>query len=196
MVVIGPMTTIIVGYLVLTIYGYIIKEREKDFVQGAFGHYLSPTVIEQIMANPEMVNQLGGEERVMTAFFSDIASFSTISECLTPAELVDFINGYLTEMCDIIEGYGGTIDKFEGDAIVAFFGAPIYYEDHAIRAVMSCIDQQRKLIELRQRWNEPGAIPAPPPTNTISVLVSLAKNSPKGPEMVTSSPGFSRRSSS
>jgi class 3 adenylate cyclase/CHASE2 domain-containing sensor protein len=159
--VIGPMTTIIVGYLVLTIYGYIIKEREKDFVQGAFGHYLSPTVIEQIMANPEMVNQLGGEERVMTAFFSDIASFSTISECLTPGELVDFINGYLTEMCDIIEGYGGTIDKFEGDAIVAFFGAPIYFEDHAIRAVMSCIDQQRKLIELRQRWNEPGAIPAP-----------------------------------
>jgi len=78
---------------------------------------------------------------------------------LTPGELVDFINGYLTEMCDIIESYGGTIDKFEGDAIVAFFGAPIYYEDHAVRAVMSCIDQQRKLIELRQRWNEPGAIP-------------------------------------
>lgn len=159
--VIGPMMTIIVGYLVLTIYGYIIKEKEKDFVQGAFGHYLSPTVVEHIMENPGMVNQLGGEERVMTAFFSDIASFSTISECLTPAQLVDFINGYLTEMCDIIEGYGGTIDKFEGDAIVAFFGAPIYYEDHAMRAVMSCIDQQRKLIELRERWNEPGAIPAP-----------------------------------
>jgi class 3 adenylate cyclase/CHASE2 domain-containing sensor protein len=158
---VGPMTTIIVGYLVLTIYGYIIKEREKDFVQGAFGHYLSPAVIEQIMENPEMVTQLGGEERVMTAFFSDIASFSTISECLTPGQLVNFINGYLTEMCDIIEGYGGTIDKFEGDAIVAFFGAPIYYDDHATRAVMSCIDQQRELIELRQRWNEPGAIPVP-----------------------------------
>ena len=156
---IGPMTTIVVGYLVLTIYGYIIKEKEKDFVQGAFGHYLSPTVVEHIMENPAMVNQLGGEERVMTAFFSDIASFSTISECLTPGELVDFINGYLTEMCDIIEGYGGTIDKFEGDAIVAFFGAPIYYEDHAMRAVMSCIDQQKKLIELRQRWNQPGVIP-------------------------------------
>ena len=157
--VIGPMNAIVIGYLVLTIYGYIIKEREKEFVQGAFGHYLSPTVVEHIMENPDMVNQHGGEERVMTAFFSDIASFSTISECLTPGELVDFINGYLTEMCDIIESYGGTIDKFEGDAIVAFFGAPIYYEDHAVRAVMSCIDQQRKLIELRQRWNEPGAIP-------------------------------------
>ncbi len=156
---IGPMLTIVVGYLALTIYGYIIKEKEKEFVQGAFGHYLSPAVVDQIMQNPDMVNQLGGEERVMTAFFSDIASFSTISECLTPAELVDFINGYLTEMCDIIEGYGGTIDKFEGDAIVAFFGAPLYYDDHATRAVMACIDQQKMLVELRKRWNEPGAIP-------------------------------------
>ncbi len=158
--IIGPTITIVAGYLALTIYGYIIKEKEKEFVQGAFGHYLSPTVVEHIMANPNMINQLGGEERVMTAFFSDIASFSTISECLTPGELVDFINGYLTEMCDIIESYGGTIDKFEGDAIVAFFGAPLYYDDHAVRAVMACIDQQRKLIELRQRWDEPGAIPS------------------------------------
>ena len=157
--VIGPMTTIIVGYLALTIYGYIIKEREKEFVQGAFGHYLSPTVVEAIMENPAMVDQLGGEERVMSAFFSDIASFSTISECLSPGELVDFINSYLTEMCDIIESYGGTIDKFEGDAIVAFFGAPIYYDDHSTRAVLSCIDQQRELVELRKRWNQPGAIP-------------------------------------
>ena len=157
--VVGPILTINLGYLVLTIYGYIIKEREKEFVQGAFGHYLSPAVVDQIMANPDMVNQLGGEERNMSAFFSDIASFSTISECLEPAQLVDFINGYLTEMCDIIESYGGTIDKFEGDAIVAFFGAPIYYDDHASRAVMSCIDQQEKLLELRERWNQPGAIP-------------------------------------
>ena len=156
---VGPMLTIVAGYLVITIYGYIKKEKEKEFVQGAFGHYLSPAVVEQIMDNPDMVNQLGGEERVMTAFFSDIASFSTISECLTPAELVDFINGYLTEMCDIIEQYGGTIDKFEGDAIVAFFGAPLYYEDHASRAVMACIDQQKKLLELREHWNQPGAIP-------------------------------------
>jgi len=156
---VGPLTTLIVGYLALTIYGYVIKEKEKDFVQGAFGHYLSPAVVDQIMENPEMVEQLGGEERVMTAFFSDIASFSTISEYLTPGELVQFINEYLSEMCDIIEHYGGTIDKFEGDAIVAFFGAPIFYEDHAMRAVLSCIDQQHQLVELRQRWSQDGAIP-------------------------------------
>lgn len=156
---IGPLSILIVGYLILILYGYIIKEREKEFVQSAFGHYLSPAVVEQIIEHPEMVRQLGGEERVMTSFFSDIASFSTISECLTPVELVDFINTYLTEMCDIIEYYGGTIDKFEGDAILAFFGAPIYYEDHAQRAIMACIDQQHKLVELRQRWNQAGILP-------------------------------------
>ncbi|MBT6145175.1 MAG: adenylate/guanylate cyclase domain-containing protein, partial [Gemmatimonadetes bacterium] len=156
---VAPLMTLIIGYLVLTIYGYIIKEQEKEFVQGAFGHYLSPAVVDQIMTNPDMIGQLGGEERVMTAFFSDLASFSTISECLTPAELVAFINEYLSEMCDIIEAGGGTIDKFEGDAIVAFFGAPLYYEDHAIRACMSCIDQQRAMIQLRQRWHAERSLP-------------------------------------
>ena len=157
--VVAPLMTLIIGYLALTIYGYIMEEREKDFVQGAFGHYLSPAVVDQIMNNPDMIGQLGGEERVMTAFFSDIASFSTISECLTPAELVQFINGYLSEMCDIIEDYGGTIDKFEGDAIVAFFGAPAPYEDHAVRACLSSIDQQRKLVEMRERWQLDNSLP-------------------------------------
>ena len=156
---IGPLLALVIGYLALTIYGYVIKEKEKEFVQGAFGHYLSPAVVDQIMENPDMVTQLGGEERVMSAFFSDIASFSTISECLSPVELVHFINGYLSEMCDIIEFYGGTIDKFEGDAIVAFFGAPVFYEDHAVRACMACIDQQEKLTELRERWQAQDELP-------------------------------------
>ncbi len=133
--------------------------KDRDFVQGAFGQYLSPAVVDELMANPDMVNQLGGEERVMTALFSDIASFSTISERLTPGELVHFINEYLSEMCAIIEEYGGTIDKFEGDAIVAFFGAPLHFDDHAERATRACLDQQQKLVELRQRWNEDGALP-------------------------------------
>ena len=149
---VAPLTTLIAGYLALTIYGYVIKEKEKEFVQGAFGHYLSPAVVDQIMTNPDMVNQLGGEERVMTAFFSDIASFTTISESFQPAGLVAFINSYLSEMCDIIEEYGGTIDKFEGDAIVGFFGAPVYYDDHAVRGCLACVDQQRRMIEVRERW--------------------------------------------
>lgn len=157
--VLGPVSALILGYLAMTIYGFILKEKEKEFVQNAFGHYLSPAVVDEIMKNPGMIDQLGGEERVMTAFFSDIASFSTFSECLTASELVRFINEYLTEMCDIIENYGGTIDKFEGDAIIAFYGAPIRYEDHAVRGCMACIDQQHELVALRQRWKEDKNLP-------------------------------------
>ena len=156
---VAPMTTLVVGYIALTIYGYIKKEKEKEFVQGAFGHYLSPAVVDQIMTNPDMINQLGGEERVMTSFFSDVASFSTISECLSPSELVEFINDYLSEMCDIVEDYGGTIDKFEGDAILAFFGAPVFVEDHAVRGCLACVDQQRRMVELRERWNTEKSLP-------------------------------------
>jgi class 3 adenylate cyclase len=134
-------------------------KKDREFVQHAFGHYLSPAIVDQIIANPDMIDQLGGEVRNMTAFFSDIASFSTISECLTPHELVYFINEYLSEMCDIIETAGGTIDKFEGDAIIAFFGAPVYFEDHAVRATLACIDQQKKLEELRRRWETEHALP-------------------------------------
>ena len=107
----------------------------------------------------ETINQLNVEERVMTAFFSDISSFSTISASLTPHQLMRFLNEYLTEMGDIIEAYGGTIDKFEGDAIVAFFGAPVAYHDHAQRACMACIDQQKNLIELRTRWKVDKTLP-------------------------------------
>ena len=156
---VGPLMTLVIGYLAITIYGYVIKEREKEFVQGAFGHYLSPAVVDEIMNNPDMINQLGGEERVMTSFFSDVASFSTISECLTPSELVSFINEYLSEMCAILEHYGGTIDKFEGDAILSFFGAPAILEDHAMRGCLSCIDQQRKLVELREQWSTDRSLP-------------------------------------
>jgi len=111
------------------------------------------------MKNPETLDQLGVEERIMTALFTDITNFSTISAALTPQQLVHFLNEYLTEMGDVIEAHGGTIDKFEGDAIVAFFGAPVAYEDHALRACLACIDQQKRLVELRTRWKADKTLP-------------------------------------
>ncbi len=152
----GPIATLILGYLSITLYNYVQKEKEKEFVQGAFGHYLDPKVISQIVDNPNLLGQLGGDARVMTAFFSDVASFSSISEHLTPVELVETINEYLTEMCEIIAQHNGTIDKFEGDAIVAFWGAPIYQDDHAENAVLAAIDMQNQMIKLRQKWVDEG----------------------------------------
>ena len=154
----GPITTLVLGYLSITLYNYVQKEKEKEFVQGAFGHYLDPQVIANIVDNPNLLGQLGGDARVMTAFFSDVASFSTISENLTPVELVETINEYLTEMCEIIADHNGTIDKFEGDAVVAFWGAPIIQEDHAENAVIASIDMQLRMIDLRKKWEDEGTM--------------------------------------
>jgi class 3 adenylate cyclase len=150
--ILGPVTTLTVGYLSITLYNYVQKEKERDFVQGAFGHYLDPKVVSQLVENPDLVTQLGGDQRVMTVFFSDIASFSTISENITAVELVELLNEYLSEMCDIVALHDGTIDKFEGDAIMAFWGAPMIMPDHARAAVLACIDMQKKIAELRETF--------------------------------------------
>ena len=136
-------------------FKYANQEKEKRFIKGAFSQYLAPAVINQLIDNPKML-ELGGEEKVLTAFFSDIKGFSTFSEKLTPKELVNLLNLYLTEMTDVVLEYGGTVDKFVGDAIVAFFGAPVSYEDHAKRACYASLDIQKKSVELRERWKKEG----------------------------------------
>lgn len=130
---------------------YIIESRKRAFIHDAFSRYLSPEVVENLAKNPDLL-KLGGEEREMSAFFSDIASFSTFSEKMSPVELVSFLNLYLTAMSDIILELGGTIDKYEGDAIIAFFGAPMPMKDHAKKCVLASIAQQKTLLRLRAEW--------------------------------------------
>nr|HPR38509.1 adenylate/guanylate cyclase domain-containing protein [Spirochaetota bacterium] len=125
------------------------------FIKGAFSRYIAPDVIEQIMEHPESL-ELGGENRRITTFFSDVAGFSTISEKLTPPELVKLLNEYLSEMTDIIISHGGTIDKYEGDAIMAFYGAPHPYVDHELRACLAAIDMKKRLRELQEHWRNIG----------------------------------------
>ncbi|MBI4084118.1 MAG: CHASE2 domain-containing protein [Candidatus Lambdaproteobacteria bacterium] len=139
----------------VTLFRFLVTDRDKRFIRGAFQQYLSPQVIEQIIENPKLL-QLGGEMRHMTAFFSDVQGFSTISEKLTPGELVQLLNVYLTHMSNIVLQYGGTVDKYEGDAVIAFFGAPLSYEDHALRACHVSLDMQHKLAELREMWKKEG----------------------------------------
>jgi adenylate cyclase len=146
-----PLVTLILVYVSLTAYKYLTEERKKKFIKGAFSTYLAPTVVEQLIKDPDKL-VLGGEDRVITAFFSDVQGFTAISEALTAEEVVELLNEFLTEMTDIILGYEGTIDKFEGDAIIAFFGAPTILEDHAAKACKACIDMQEKLAELRKKW--------------------------------------------
>jgi len=138
-----------------TLIEYIIESRKRAFIHDAFSHYLAPHVVDELARHPETL-RLGGEKREITAMFSDIAGFSTFSESMHPEELVCFLNQYLSAMGDIILKHGGTIDKYEGDAIIAFFGAPLDMPDHAIQAVRAALAQQAQLQQLRKHWMEIG----------------------------------------
>ena len=146
-----PLSVMILVYVGITAYRYLTESRQKRFIKDAFSTYLAPTVVKQLIESPETL-ELGGEEREITAFFSDIQGFTSISEKLTPKELVDLLNEFLTEMTDIILNHEGTVDKFEGDAIIAFFGAPNELDNHAETACMASIEMQKRLAELRAIW--------------------------------------------
>ena len=133
--------------LVLVI-NFATEGRQKRFIKNAFRHFLSPEVIEQLIEHPERL-KLGGERRVLSIFFSDLQGFTSISENLDPEALVELLNDYLTAMTDIIHEEGGTIDKYEGDAIIAFWNAPLGVPDHAVKAVQTALRCQAKLAEMR-----------------------------------------------
>ncbi len=135
------------------VVGYALEGRQKGFIKGAFRHYLSPAVIEQIMRDPNQL-KLGGERRTLSIFFSDLAGFSAISEKLQPAELTQLLNDYLTDMTAIILEEGGTLDKYEGDAIIAFWNAPLDQPDHALRAARTALRCQRKLAARRPEFKQ------------------------------------------
>lgn len=149
------LSTLMIGIVVILV-NFFVEGREKRFLNATFKNYLSPELIDQMIesgASPK----LGGEENVLTAYFTDIQSFSTFSEKLgSPTKLVELLNEYLTAMTDILMENGGTLDKYEGDAIIAFFGAPMPLENHAFASCKAGLDMQDKLGELREKWISEG----------------------------------------
>ncbi|OGL43035.1 MAG: hypothetical protein A2161_01200 [Candidatus Schekmanbacteria bacterium RBG_13_48_7] len=150
-----PMLAVAVTYLVESVYFYLIEQKEKKIIRGYFQHYLTKSLVDELIKNPSLV-KLGGEKRVMTALFSDIAGFTTISESMKVEELVILLNEYLSEMTGIVLAHEGLLDKYEGDAIMAEFGAPIQREDHALRGCLTAIEMQKKLVSLREKWIQEG----------------------------------------
>jgi adenylate cyclase len=134
---------------------FVKEEKQKLFIKKVFGQYLSPRVVKELINDPSKL-KLGGEQKELTALFTDLEGFTTFSEKLGATELVDLLNTYLTEMTDILLQYDGTLDRYDGDAIKAFFGAPIYFDDHAKRACWVCIDMQNKLKDMRVKFKEEG----------------------------------------
>jgi adenylate cyclase len=135
------------------VVNYATEGRQKRFIKNAFQQYLSPAVIEQLIQNPERL-KLGGERKVLSIFFSDLQGFTSISEGLDPKELTSFLNDYLSAMTNIIHEENGTVDKYEGDAIIAFWNAPLEVPEHAGRAVRAAMRCQKVLAEMRPVFKE------------------------------------------
>ena len=150
-----PLLNLILTYLGITGYRYMTEEREKKKVRGAFQYYLTASVVEQMLKNPEKL-KLGGEKKDLTVLFSDIRGFTSISEHMTPEGLVRFLNEYLTKMTDIVFKYDGLLDKYMGDAIMAIWGAPLDQADHAHRACYAALDMVQELRVLQEKWAAEG----------------------------------------
>lgn len=146
-----PVFGVILLYASLTAHHFLIEEKNKRFLHSTFSSYLSPALINE-MVSSETMPELGGEARIITAFFSDIQNFSVFSEKLTAPQLVELLNEYLSSMTDILLEQKGTLDKYEGDAIIAFLGAPMSIPDHPLRACRVAIDMQGELLDLRKKW--------------------------------------------
>ena len=151
-----PAGTLVANTLLVSLYRVLIEEREKRRVRGAFQQYLSPEVIRQLLESPELVQPRKTE---ITVMFSDIRGFTTISEALDAQELAVLLNGYLTEMTQVIFRHHGTLDKYIGDAIMAFWGAPYQEPEHAGRACRAALEMMARLGELQKQWSAQGLPP-------------------------------------
>ncbi|MEN6318352.1 MAG: CHASE2 domain-containing protein [Syntrophaceae bacterium] len=148
-----PVLTMLMIYLGITIYRYITEEREKKKIRGAFQYYLTASVINEMLKDPSKL-KLGGDKKDLSVLFSDIRGFTTISEKLTPEELVHLLNEYLTAMTNVVFHYNGLLDKYMGDAIMAVFGAPLDQPDHALRACRTALGMMDELKKLQKKWTE------------------------------------------
>jgi adenylate cyclase len=153
-----PISNMTVILTVETIAKLITEEKRAREIKAMFSSYVTERLVNEMIRNPEMA-RLGGEKREVTVLFSDVKSFTTYSENHKPEEVVSILNEYLGEMTDIVLRWDGILDKFIGDAIVVFWGAPMKQDDHAERAVRCALEMQARLEELRLKWEAEGKAP-------------------------------------
>jgi len=146
-----PAIGILLSFVSIVVYRVMTEEKDKKRIRNMFGKYVSPRVVDQILENPP---ELGGVDKELTVLFSDIRGFTTLSESMTPQELVNHLNQYLTAMTDLILEYQGTLDKYVGDEIMCFWGAPLPLEDHAYLACKCALKQMEVLGEMNKNWPE------------------------------------------
>jgi len=147
-----PLTALVILFISLTVHRYLTEEKERRKIKGAFTYYVSSSVVNEMLKYPDKL-KLGGDKKELSVLFSDIREFTTIAEGMSPEELVNVLNEYLTVMTDVVFRYDGTLDKYIGDAIMAIYGAPLDLEDHASRACHSALDMITELAKLNEKWN-------------------------------------------
>ncbi len=134
-----PLAGFTVSFMAMSVYRFMFAERQGKRIRSAFGKYLDPAVVEQVVADPDKL-ALGGEELDLTVLFSGVRGFSGISERMPPGELVPLLNEYFTAMTEVVLAHKGLLDKFIGDAVMAVFGAPLPYVNHAEAACAAALD--------------------------------------------------------
>jgi len=152
---ITPTTAIGLAFVACSAYQYFSEEKEKLYIRSVFKHYLAENVVDTVLQETDALS-FGGKRQHLTVLFSDIRSFTSYSEKYSPEEVVSILGEYLTEMVDIILKYGGMLDKFVGDEIMAVFGAPHYFKDHAEKACLTALEMIRALDRLKEKWEQEG----------------------------------------
>jgi adenylate cyclase len=148
-----PAMTLTGNVLLVSLYRALVEEKEKRKVRAAFGQYLSPEVIRRLLVNPRLVEP---KKTDITVMFSDIRGFTSISEKLDAQELALFLNQYLSDMTRIVFSYHGTLDKYIGDAVMAFWGAPFEEQGHAAKACNAALEMMKRVRELQKEWETQG----------------------------------------
>lgn len=150
-----PILQIVLATAGINLQSFLAEEKARASLKKAFQSYVAPSVVEEILRHPERL-RLGGERRDLTIFFCDIRGFTSVSENLNPEELATVLHNFLNPMSKIVVKHGGTIDKFMGDAIMALYGAPLHFPDHARRACETAVEMIETLQQLNQEWVEQG----------------------------------------
>ncbi len=145
----APVIGMAVSYLAVTVYRYVRANREKQYLRHAFEKYVSASVISSLMEHPDKLS-LGGERRRMTVLFSDLRGFTSLTERMDAVELVKILNRYLDAMTEIVFEEGGVLDKYIGDEVMAFWGAPFDQPDHVLRAIRTALRMRDKLVSMNR----------------------------------------------
>ncbi|MBU5612130.1 CHASE2 domain-containing protein [Geomonas azotofigens] len=150
-----PLGNALCMFVSVTAWNYTVEERRARGIRAMFSSYVTTTIVNELIENPALA-RLGGEKREVTVLFSDVRGFTTFSERHAPEEVVALLNEYLGEMTDVVLTWGGTLDKFIGDAIMVFWNAPLPCPDHAERAVRCALEMQERLARLHEKWDREG----------------------------------------